>query len=108
MKVPKVLPLLTTDEVQPYVLGCVRTERARQVRLRVAGKFNHTPDEVPTGRAFLMLTEECGESAKAILELSGDVREDTTTTSDLYAELVQVAAVAVAMAEGILHGVPVQ
>jgi hypothetical protein len=50
-----------------------------------------------------MLSEECGEVARGALAVSGYVQEDIGLT-ELYAECVQVAAVAMAIAEGIISG----
>lgn len=85
------------------VLNEVHAERARQIGLKRAGRFAYTPDEVPLIRGHAMLSEECGEVARAALAASGYVQESLTVT-DVRKELVQVAAVAVAMVEGIDAG----
>lgn len=85
------------------ILTEVGRERRRQILLKHDGRFKYTPAEVPAVRAAAMLTEECGEVARAALAVSGYVQE-TLTMADLRTELIQVAAVAVAMVEGIDRG----
>ena len=70
------------------VLATVAAERERQNRIwaRFPGEWS-----APDGEKLAVLVEEVGEVARAILE--------TESPERLRAELVQVAAVAVAWAE---------
>lgn len=95
--------LLEAGSHLEYVLTEVGSERKRQNLLRDQGRFKYTPAEVPLVRGAVMLTEEVGEVARAALAVSGYVQEELTL-ADLRGELVQVAAVAVAMIEGIDAG----
>ena len=79
------------------ILLDVLTERDRQDRLRDQGKFGYTARDLmeshvwwPDGLAVLM--EEVGEVAKAL---------NDDDINGIRVELVQVAAVAVAMIEGL-------
>ena len=88
---------------QTKVIGAIMRERERQ-----NAKFGVTnPLTDPEADPFLKmacLTEEVGEAAHAIIELSRqdtDVPHVEATIYDVIAELVQVAAVAVAMLESI-------
>jgi NTP pyrophosphatase (non-canonical NTP hydrolase) len=67
----------------------VGAETQRQKRLKSAGKFEHTPEEVTTLEALPMLMEEVGEVARSLCE----------SRLDRYSELLQVAAIAVRMAQ---------
>jgi NTP pyrophosphatase (non-canonical NTP hydrolase) len=86
-----------------YVLQEIGRERMRQHRLKSEGRFKYTPSEVPPIRGHAMLSEECGEVARAALALSGYVQENLTI-DDLYTECIHVAAVAMAMAQGLIDG----
>jgi hypothetical protein len=82
------------------VLAQVHMERARQEVLREDGKFPATcadPSRPDTAK-LPVLIEEVGEAARALCEAGGatDVQ-----SAGLRAELVQVAAVAVAWIEAI-------
>lgn len=88
----------------PRVLADISDERLRQHRLKADGRFRYTPDEVAPILGHAMLSEECGEVARAALATAGDLVQETLTGEDLYKELVQVAAVAMAMAEGLVLG----
>lgn len=90
------------DDTINKVLHAIRNERVRQEALKAEGRFKYTPDEVPLVRSHAMLSEECGEVARCALAISGYVQEGLTV-DDCYKELVQVAAIATAMAEGILR-----
>jgi len=90
------------DDSINHVLHDIRNERVRQEALKVEGRFKYTPDEVPLVRSHAMLSEECGEVARCALAVSGYVQEDLTL-DDAYKELIQVAAIASAMAEGIIR-----
>lgn len=88
---------------QPIVEGVLRTvflERARQDKLKSEGRFKNTPNEASLFKAHAMLSEEMGEIARCILSQSGEVQEKLTV-DDLRKELIQLAAVAVAIVEGI-------
>ena len=71
------------------VLDHIRAERERQI----AKHGDHRRD---AGTCALILNEETGEVARAVLECNQLVERDHQT---LYEELVQTAAVAVAWAE---------
>jgi NTP pyrophosphatase (non-canonical NTP hydrolase) len=82
------------------VLLAIKEERGRQDTLKVEGRFEHTPNEVPLLVGYGMLCEEVGEVARCILSMEGYVQEKLTV-DDARKELIQVAAIAVAMVEGI-------
>ncbi len=72
----------------------------RQVSLKDTGRFKYTPkDNFPTADKLAMLTEGVGEVAREVLALKGIVQESPSTVR-LRTELIQVAAVALAWAEG--------
>jgi NTP pyrophosphatase (non-canonical NTP hydrolase) len=74
---------------QDRAIAAIRVERMRQERLKAAGKFAATPaDDIPDTDKLPMLVEEVGEVARAICDGVGR-----------YAELVQVAALALAWLE---------
>ena len=78
------------------VLRAVGTERYRQESLVDSGKFAMTcADDPNLHRSMSVLMEEVGEAARAVLEGDRD---------NLREELVQVAAVAVAIVEAIDTG----
>lgn len=85
------------------ILAEVSDERLRQEALKLAGRFTHTcADAMPDGARVAVLGEEFGEVCRAVLE-SGTAG---TTSQDVHgkalrAELVQVAAVAIAWIEGL-------
>jgi hypothetical protein len=74
------------------VLGHVRDERRRQTELLSDGLINFDCVHAHDGARLQVLVEEVGEVARAMME---GPRED------VFEELVQVAAVAVACAEGL-------
>jgi hypothetical protein len=82
------------------ILLQVKEERARQDDLKAEGRFDHTPNEVPLFVSYGMVSEEVGEVARCILAMDGYVSEKLTV-DDARKELIQVAAIAVAMIEGI-------
>lgn len=94
--------MLVETELQ-NVLQAVRGERERQELLKNDGRFQNTPDEVELLDSYAMLSEEVGEVARSILGSMGRVQEQLTVWS-VREELVQVAAIAVAMIEGIDRG----
>lgn len=80
-------------------MAAVSAERDRQDRLKAAGRFTHTcADPMSNADRLIVLIEEVGEVARAIMP---DEDRPATWRRDLRAELVQVAAVAVAWVEGI-------
>lgn len=84
-----------------HVLDAVARERARQEALRASGKFSWTCSDplVSDAHKLAVLAEEFGEVSRAIVEQLIDVtRRDVPA---LRAELVQVAAVAVAWCEAL-------
>lgn len=93
-------PELEVGSKLERVLIQVGSERKRQVILREQGRFRNTPAEAPPLEAAAMLTEEVGECARAAMAVSGLVQEGLTW-EDFRKELIQVAAVAVAIVEGI-------
>ena len=101
------LAQLIVDADRPY--SEVRAERTRQEMLRVAGKFLHTcasPDFVAFGHfgRAAVLGEEFGEVCRAVLDVEkiAEGRGDPgAARKKLRAELIQVAAVAVAYIEGL-------
>ncbi len=76
-------------------IDSVILERVRQERLKDSGKFQHTcaDPEMTDAERSLVLLEEVGEVARALLDAEG--------AAALREELVQVAAVAVAWIEAI-------
>jgi hypothetical protein len=90
------------EDTITQVLHAIRNERWRQESLKQDGRFKYTPDEVPLVRSHAMLSEECGEVARCALAVSGYVQEELTL-ADAFKELVQVAAIATAMAEAIIR-----
>lgn len=83
------------------VMAAVSLERDRQEQLKHAGRFAHTCSDVELDELerFAILVEEIGEVARALNDDQGRAR--------LRAELVQVAAVAVAWIEGLDRQGPV-
>jgi len=83
------------------VLDEVARERERQEQLRADGKFAATcattdKYEMTDPECLAVLAEEFGEVARAVCEgMPGNIEN----TASLRAELIQVAAVAVAWAE---------
>jgi NTP pyrophosphatase (non-canonical NTP hydrolase) len=76
---------------QDRAIRAIRAERVRQERLKAQGKFKHTPaDDIPDTDRLPMLVEEVGEVARAMCDGVGR-----------YAELVQVAALALAWLEAL-------
>jgi len=73
----------------------VLNERRRQRKLYVEGKITHRCEDptVTSGHKLSVLTEEVGEVARAL--------NDNEPKENLKAELIQVAAVAVAWAESL-------
>jgi len=79
----------------------VVAERARQERLKAEGRFRFScaDVEMSNGERLAVLGEEFGEVARAFLETQRLAND--RHNKDLRAELIQVAAVAVAWVEGL-------
>lgn len=92
-----------TSAIVDDILDDVFRERQRQNALKAAGRFKYTPNEVPLTHSCVMLSEEVGEVARGALAVGGYVQEELTL-ADVRKELVQVAAIAVAMIQGIDEG----
>lgn len=77
------------------VLGHVSDERERQVRLLHEGRIQFDcSSRIHDGTRLQVLVEEIGEVARAMMD---------GTREEVFEELIQVAAVAVACAEGVYH-----
>ena len=82
------------------LVALILAERYRQEELKAAGKFPFTCADVPgltTGQKVAVLTEECGEVARAALAADGLVKDG----ADLRKDLIQVAAVCLAWLEAL-------
>jgi len=77
------------------VLDLVRNECDRQIQLKAEGRFKNTcsDKELTNQEKLVILVEEVGEVARAILEKHGLANDKHN--ADLNKELVQVAAVCV-------------
>lgn len=91
------------------VLALIVVERARQEQRKTDGRFLYTcadpsPDAMTDAEKLTVLTEEVGEVAREVL--TADVRrlarDSVGTREAMLAEVVQVAAVAVAWAEALI------
>lgn len=78
------------------VLADVRAERYRQEKLWLGS----SAVTMSTLEALPVLIEEVGEVAEAMLRFKWE--NDLSAEGDIYVELVQVAAVACAMAESLV------
>jgi NTP pyrophosphatase (non-canonical NTP hydrolase) len=101
----------TIRPIQHSVLDAVLNERDRQDALKAAGKFLYTcaDPQMLSAEKCLVLTEECGEVARAVLNLHHFSRDYGADLGRVREELVQVAAVAVAwleFIESVLSPVP--
>ncbi|WP_336786590.1 hypothetical protein [Paenibacillus sp. MMO-177] len=83
-----------TEEIEDVLLDVLK-ERVRQL-----GKFGHQRHKNP-GVWLAILGEEFGEVCQAAGPVMGLGTGKPTDADDLYTELIQVAAVAVAWAEQI-------
>jgi NTP pyrophosphatase (non-canonical NTP hydrolase) len=98
-----------THLVPPLTHEClldVAWERERQEQRKRDGRFKHTcadPDAMTDYEKLAVLTEEVGEVARECLTQTGRrlARDSVGTREALRAELVQVAAVAVAWIESL-------
>jgi NTP pyrophosphatase (non-canonical NTP hydrolase) len=82
------------------IVGLILAERYRQEELKAAGKFPFTCADakgLTNGQKVAVLSEECGEVARAALGADGLVKDGGV----LKKELVQVAAVCVAWLESL-------
>lgn len=85
------------SEAQDIAFGLIREERERQDA--IWGSQRHLlPDTW-----LAILTEEVGESAKAVLEIRFPIPNDSRAEERLQQELVEVAAVAVAWIEALVY-----
>lgn len=76
----------------------IDAERERQERFKAEGRFMFSASTEHTAIAVAILMEEVGEVAREAMGLLGVVRE-SANLARYHKELVQVAAVAVAMIE---------
>jgi len=87
-------------------LELVVSERERQEQCKADGRFQFTcaDDGMSNAEKFTVLGEEIGEVAQEVLTQAGHrlARDTLGTRPALRAELVQVAAVAVAWVEALL------
>ena len=85
---------MTCFKLNPNILRLIAEERARQQlkwnKPHLWGWGDCSSTSVPAEIKSMVLTEECGEVARAVLELKRD---------DLKSELTHVAAVAIAWLE---------
>ena len=98
-------PLTYTERV----LNLVAHERDRQEQRKAAGRFRFTcadagPGSMSNAEKLTVLVEEVGEVAREVLTQDGRrlARDTVGTRQALRAELIQVAAVAVAWAEALV------
>jgi NTP pyrophosphatase (non-canonical NTP hydrolase) len=93
MSFPVILP-------NAHIYEAISDERARQERLKAEGKFEFTCADVKMSllAGYAVLGEEVGEVGREILAMAGLVRE-APDRAKLQKELVQVAAVTVALLE---------
>ena len=94
MSYPVILP-------NAHLYEAIADERARQERLRIAGKFPFTcGDRTRSSLDKLpVLVEEVGEVARAVLQEHGTAVQDDAR--ELREELIQVAAVCMAWLESL-------
>ena len=88
------------DDTNGHVLQGIRNECARQQSLKAAGRFAHTcrDEEVSDAARAVILMEEVGEVARAVLETT-NLANDKHDKS-LRKELIQVAAVCTSWVQG--------
>lgn len=79
----------------------ISRERARQETLKAAGKFKYTcaDSNMLSSEKYLVLAEEVGEVARAVLNLQNFAFDYSADLGKVREELVQVAAVSVAWLE---------
>lgn len=83
------------------ILEEIKAERERQEVLKTAGRFQFTCADsgMTNAERYLVLAEEVGEVARAIME-SSKLANDVHGV-DIRKELIQVAAVALAFVQGL-------
>lgn len=98
-------------DVESTLLGCryqhkvifkaILRERARQETLKAAGKFKYTcaDSNMLSSEKYLVLAEEVGEVARAVLNLQNFAFDYSADLGKVREELIQVAAVSVAWLE---------
>ena len=104
-------PMLVTKR-QASVVAAIIRERMRQDALKSRGKFKYTcaDSQMLSSEKFLVLSEEVGEVARAILNLQDFSTDYGADLGKVRVELIQVAAVSVAWIEfidSILYPEPV-
>lgn len=79
----------------------IHLERLRQDKLKEAGKFKYTcaDSNMLSSEKYLVLAEEVGEVARAVLNLQNFAFDYSADLGKVREELVQVAAVSVAWLE---------
>lgn len=82
------------QRLMEFVMDCIVNERHRQNE-----KWGMQRHDL--GKWLAILAEEFGESAQAMQPMMGLTSTKDTDKDDLFAELIQVAAVAAAIAEQI-------
>lgn len=93
------IPLIPTNELvkkdgRSKVINDIHQERNRQEQLH--------PTELELSLQYIVLNEEVGEVAQALQSHYGLPSTKLTDKHDLYKELIEVAAVAVRMAEQVI------
>lgn len=83
---------MTRDEIWRAVLAERERQAAKWANTHTWGMGDCSSGDVPAAVKAAVLSEECGEVSRAVLDRD---------TDNLKTELVQVAAVAVAWLEGI-------
>lgn len=80
---------------RPVILNEIRIERARQEKIH--------PTDLDLAQQHIVLIEEVGEVAEALQKYLGIPGTKKSDKSNLRQELIEVAAVAVRMAERVMH-----
>jgi len=83
------------------IFEAINRERARQETLKAAGKFKYTcaDSNMLSSEKYLVLAEEVGEVARAVLNLQNFAFDYSADLGKVREELIQVAAVSVAWLE---------
>lgn len=83
------------------IFEAINRERARQETLKAAGKFKYTcvDSNMLSSEKYLVLAEEVGEVARAVLNLQKFASDYSADLGKVREELIQVAAVSVAWLE---------
>ena len=94
-----------------HIFDGIRLERRRQEQLKIEGRFLYTcaDPQMLSSEKYLVLAEEVGEVARAILCLQNFTKDYGSDLEKVREELIQVAAVSVAWLEsieGVLHPIP--